>query len=62
MAKENSKTPRQNPSEGSSLALGLSSHKKITESPDQLGMGRNEANGKPKGPDKSGAAEGHKFG
>lgn len=32
---------------------GLSERSKITETPDQLGMGRNEANGKPKGPQKT---------
>ncbi len=56
------KTPRKPPSEGASLPMGLSEHKKITETPDQLGQGRNETNGKPNGPDKSSAGEGHKFG
>lgn len=32
---------------------GLSHRQKITETPDQLGMGRNETNGKPKGPQKT---------
>lgn len=35
------------------IAKGLSLQQKITESPDALGMGRNESNGKPKGPQKT---------
>jgi hypothetical protein len=34
------------------LPAGLSERVKITESPEALGMGRNETNGKPKGPQK----------
>lgn len=58
----NSKTPRNPPSQGSSLPHGLSEHKKITETPDALGMGRNEMTGKPNGPAKGSAGEGHRFG
>lgn len=46
------KTPRTPPSSGASLPHGLSEKVKITESPESLGMGRNESNGKPMGPAK----------
>lgn len=53
MSKElGDKTPRTPPSAGGSLSEGLSEKQKITESPDSLGMGRDEATGKPKGPQK----------
>lgn len=50
------------PSGGSDLSMGLSERVKITETPEQLGEGRNEDNGKPNGPDKSSASGGFKFG
>lgn len=34
------------------IAKGLSHQQKITETPESLGMGRNETSGKPKGPQK----------
>jgi len=52
MSMKGDKSPRKPPSSGASLPMGLSQQAKITESPDALGMGRNEANGKPKGPQK----------
>lgn len=47
------KSPRTPPSSGASLPKGLSEQSKITESPEALGMGRDEMNGKPKGPQKT---------
>lgn len=52
MNSKGDKSHRQPPSSGASLPMGLSERAKITESPDALGMGRNESNGKPKGPQK----------
>jgi len=52
MADKGDKSPRKQPSAGASPAEGLSERVKITESPEALGMGRNESNGKPSGPQK----------
>ena len=54
------KAPRKPPSSGASLPAGLSEQAKISESPEQLGMGRDEATGKPKGPQKT-TSGGQKF-
>lgn len=43
---------RSVPSNGSDLSMGLSERMAITETPDQLGEGRNVSNGKPTGPQK----------
>lgn len=45
------KTPRR--TGPNDIDKGLSFRTKITETPDQLGMARNESNGKPKGPQKT---------
>lgn len=53
MSNTGDKSPRPIPSSGASLPEGLSEKVKITESPETLGMGRDEATGKPKGPQKT---------
>lgn len=44
------KSSRSVPDSGANLAMGLSERMTITETPDQLGEGRNVSNGKPSGP------------
>lgn len=46
-------SPRNAPSQGSTLCMGLSEQFSFNgTSPDELGEGRNDANGKPTGPQK----------
>jgi hypothetical protein len=44
--------PRKPPSQGSNLSMGMSEQYSFADTtPEELGMGRNDANGKPMGPE-----------